>query len=337
MRDSWFSRIVGFDETEGPDTVRSRLRIVGGCLCSDASGRAPHIGTLTLPSLAELRAMPLPAAGGSLYGRVGEARALHAEPELNGALFQVASQFNLLEMVSPNVTPEDGVARYEHDRTQGPACAMAAGAATIYRNYLVPIGDQVGQDARVQLDAAADLGLALAEATGLSVDELWHMSNGYALVTERGLTRVAEYLSDAGEDELDALRGRLRIGLVTDAEVTDVAGGHQRVSQALCSAFPIAYSAAPNHPGWEPLARLVLDATYEATLLAARANPRSNRVLLTAVGGGVFGNHEEWIAAAVRRAMHLVSGVEAEFVGHTFIPRWAARLAGQYPPASLLR
>ena len=51
-------------------------------------------------------------------------------PEYEGALFQVASQFNALEMISPTVTPEEGATRYEHDRTQGPACAMAAGAAT---------------------------------------------------------------------------------------------------------------------------------------------------------------------------------------------------------------
>lgn len=38
----------------------------------------------------------------------GDARALHAKPEFGGALFQVASQFNLLEMASPNVSLEDG-------------------------------------------------------------------------------------------------------------------------------------------------------------------------------------------------------------------------------------
>ena len=47
----------------------------------------------------------------------------------------MASQFNLLEMTAPSITPEHGVARYQLDRTQGPACAIAAGAATIYRNY----------------------------------------------------------------------------------------------------------------------------------------------------------------------------------------------------------
>jgi hypothetical protein len=64
---------------------------------------------------------------------------MHQLPKYAGALFQVASQFNLLEMVSPEITPEHGVTRYQHDRTQGPACAIAAGAATIYRNYFAPI------------------------------------------------------------------------------------------------------------------------------------------------------------------------------------------------------
>ena len=70
----------------------------------------------------------------------GDVQQMHQSPENAGALFQVASQFNLLEMVSPTVTPEDGVTRYQHDRTQGPACAIAAGAATIYRNYFAPVG-----------------------------------------------------------------------------------------------------------------------------------------------------------------------------------------------------
>jgi hypothetical protein len=43
----------------------------------------------------------------------------------------------MLEMVGPDVTPEHGVTGYAHDRTRGPACAMAAGAATIYRNQTV--------------------------------------------------------------------------------------------------------------------------------------------------------------------------------------------------------
>ena len=62
-------------------------------------------------------------------------------------------------IVSPGVSPEDGVTRYMHDPTQGPACAIAAGAATVYRNYFVPVGEACGQTAARQLDALAPLGV----------------------------------------------------------------------------------------------------------------------------------------------------------------------------------
>ncbi|MBY4594626.1 hypothetical protein K3217_03625 [bacterium BD-1] len=105
-------------------------------------------------------------------------------PEYEGALFQVASQFNALEMISPTVTPEEGVTRYACDRTQGPACAMAAGAATTYRNYFVPVGDQIGQTALRQLDGLADIGAELSRALGRPVSDLWSMQNGYALASK---------------------------------------------------------------------------------------------------------------------------------------------------------
>jgi len=55
-------------------------------------------------------------------------------------------------------------------------------------------------------------------------------------------------------------------------------------------------------------ARLVLEAAYEATLLAGLLNARqsgSNIVYLTELGGGAFGNDREWIHDAIRRALRL--------------------------------
>lgn len=77
---------------------------------------------------------------------------MHIDSANARALFQVASQFNLLEMVSPNRTPEQGVGIYDFDLTQGPACAVAAGAGTIYRNYFVLVNGQIGQSTANQLD-----------------------------------------------------------------------------------------------------------------------------------------------------------------------------------------
>jgi hypothetical protein len=55
---------------------------------------------------------------------------------------------------------------------------------------------------------------------------------------------------------------------------------------------------------------LVLEAAYEATMLAAVLNKQrgaSNVVLLTLLGGGAFGNKAEWINAAIRRALAMMS------------------------------
>src|SRR5215472_16436750 len=155
------------------------------------NGKSYGVGELELVSLQALRDRVKSSVG--LPGRLkvsvvtGDVRQMHQSPENAGALFQVASQFNLLEMVSPDVTPEHGVTRYEHDRTQGPACAIAAGAATIYRNYFAPVAGVPGQTTVRQLDALAGLGEALASAVGEPVKDLWKMRNGYALCTQEGL------------------------------------------------------------------------------------------------------------------------------------------------------
>ncbi|WP_342148001.1 hypothetical protein [Methylorubrum sp. SB2] len=312
----WFEQLTGFQEA-GYKETQARLRVVDDRLVHEATGETFAFGTLTLPSLAELRTA---AAGVHRPGRVrlsiveGDARALHRAPQNRGALFQVASQFNMLEMVGPDVTPEDGVAGYAHDRTQGPACAMAAGAATIYRNYLAPVAGETGQTAERQLDGLFDFGNALAQRLSTNRGSLWVMRNGYALPTRAGLAAIAEHLSRADEAALDDLRGRLRLGLHADVEVTDGAAPRPLVSQIFCSALPVAYTRLPAS-AWAPFARLVLEAAYEGTLLAGVLNAArgaSNRVLLTRLGGGAFGNADDWIDAAMLRALRLASDRDLE-------------------------
>jgi hypothetical protein len=266
----WFERLMGFREDDYESTQR-RVRIEGDELVSTVNDRRYGCGHLSIPTLAELRSrVTLPVAQRSTVSAlVGDARALHADAEFAGALFQVASQFNLLEMTDYRVHPEDGVTRYAHDHTQGPACAIAAGAATIYRNYCVPLNGGTGQTSDRQLDALAPLGNALSSELRQPVSALWKMRNGYALCTETGLGSVTELLRSASKEALATLRGQLAIGIHRDVEVTDVTKGPRRiVSQAFCSALPIAYSPIPGS-AWEPFARLVLEAAYEATLLAA--------------------------------------------------------------------
>jgi len=315
----WFERLTGFREASYADT-RARLAVEGDRLTSLVNGKSYGIGELDLPSLQVLRdrAASGTGAAGRLRAKLvrGDVREMHRSPEYAGSLFQVASQFNLLEMVGPDVTPEHGVTRYEHDRTQGPACAMAAGAATIYRNYFAPVAGGQGQTADRQLDALAHLGEALAGAIARPVEALWEMRNGYALCTRDGLAAIADHLRALDDaQELERLRGLLRIGLHRDVEVTDAVGEMRPiVSQAFCSALPVAYTQVPASL-WKAFASFVLEAAYEATMWAAVLNARrgaSNIVLLTSLGGGAFGNCESWIEAAIRRALEMTSGFDLD-------------------------
>lgn len=332
---TWFEDLTGFAETDY-ETTRAQLRVEGERLHSLANGRNWHIGRLETPTLAALRERAAPALSatrGPLRVRnlAADAYALHAQPELAGTLVQVASQFNLLEMTSPHVRPEDGVGIYQYDHTQGPACARAAGAGTIYRNYFAPVGEQVGQTQTRQIDTLADLRAALPGADRLT------MHNGYALADNDTLETIQATLSQASPAELDALRACLRIGLHWDVEVTaQGAPLGQCVSQAYCSALPVSYNQSP--PAlWKAFAQLVLDAAYEATLLAGVINATQPggrpAVYLTLLGGGAFGNQRSWILHAIERALTQVrdQALDVCLVSYGHVPSDLQALAADLP------
>jgi hypothetical protein len=309
---TWFKTLTGFAE-EYPQQVRENITVDGQTLRSHVNGKVLVCGQLETPTLAELRER-VHASGhkkGNISVRevVANVQHLHTDVSNAGSLFQVASQFNLLEMVSPNYTPEDGVGIYEHDRTQGPACAIAAGAGTIYRNYFAIVNGQTGQSASNQIDCLADIGTAW----GNTESRLWAMRNGYALASQNGLVEIAQRLKASSESELDRVRQLLRIGIQWNTQVT-LNDARHLVSQAYCSALPVAYSRHALHL-WTPFARLILEAAYEATFCTAILNSMShgsNRLFLTLLGGGAFGNEPAWIVDAIQRALVLFKDVELE-------------------------
>jgi hypothetical protein len=314
----WLRDLTGLAKDD-PVSVRAAVVEDGAYLTSTANGRRMRAGVLTLPSLAALRAVAVvPRGANRLREVVGDVQALHADPANAGAVFQVASQFNLLEMPDPSVGPDDGIAGYEYDRTQGPACAIACGAGTIYRNYLMPMGKMRGQSWLAQVDCLANLGAAL----GNEGARLWDMKNGYALPKAAGLAEVCTKISALGVVERETLKGLLQIGVQEGTEVTLVgsrsgpssglssglsSGAGHLVTQAYCSALPIAYSGLPA-AAWEPFARLVLEASYEACFRVAASVAPDRPLFLTLVGGGAFGNPKPWILDAIAQGLLAVRG-----------------------------
>jgi hypothetical protein len=329
---TWFETLAGFPE-ESPQQVWQNITVDGKVLKSHVNGKVMVCGQLETPSLAELRERV--HASGYQVGKisvreiVANVQHLHINESNADSLFQVASQFNLLEMVSPNVTPERGVGIYENDPTQGPACAIAAGAGTIYRNYFATVNGQTGQSTTNQIDCLADMGVAL----GNSKSRLWEMRNGYALASHSGLVEISNRLRAASESELDGLRELLRIGIQWSTQVTLNDCKHT-VSQAYCSALPVSYSRHSSNL-WTEFARLVLEASYEATICTAILNSirnGNNRLFLTLLGGGAFGNETDWIIGGIQRALNLYkyADLDVAIVSYGSSKQYVQQLVNQY-------
>eukprot|EP01134_Creolimax_fragrantissima_P002065 CFRG2065T1 len=360
---TWFYRLTGIVE-ETPEKVRKSLLLhkasVGGentrittqnrpilALKSNVNGKTWICGVLETPSLAQLRARVNNArascpnrkakpSGTILVTQIcGDIKAIIEDKSgdygAQDSVFQVASQFNLLEMAHPDAVPDDGVGIYEYDHTQGPTCAIASGAGTIYRNYFARTdengvvldddGDndmnscadaQMGQTVNVQICCMSDLERAFQAN---SDDDLWDMKNGYLFATHTGLRSINLQLQAANEARIDKFREHLRIGLQWHTMVTTTGCKHI-ISQAYCSALPIAYSNE-SAQAWSLFAKLVLEASYEATLCAAELNyyeTGNNKVFLTLIGGGVFGNRMEWIICALERSIELFKHIPLDVI-----------------------
>ena len=330
----WFEDLFGFAE-QSPAQVRKNLSIDGTRLTSLANNQSFDCGTLEIPTLEDLRISATEIANEStertkLTQVVGNVQNLHEAAENRRAMFQVASQFNLLEMAAPDAVPR-GWCRNLRTRLHAGSCLCNRGrcAGTVYRNYLVPLRNQTGQSTERQIDCLADIGKSLDNES----QQLWKMQNGYAFASSAGLSIIAEHLSNLDTTSIDSLRSKLRVGIMWNTEVTVGKSANNSsptsnmgsqpaslVSQIYCSAVPVSYSPEPAS-AWEPLARLILEATYEATLRAAvlnKARNGSNILFLTMIGGGAFGNQPEWIIDAIRRALrlHEHSGLDIRMVSH---------------------
>lgn len=351
--EDWFSSLTSeFERKNWKVLVTCEERADGNIIMrSTGNGQSFLAGRFRTPSLAELRAevaelvhvdpgalteMGVLGTRSSVHNIVGDVGNLHALPENIHSCFQAASQFNCLEFPSQNCSPEHGVTGYQRDKTQGPCCALACGPGTIFRNYFcqVPGNATVGQSSQHQLENLRELCLKIGnEPHG----RYFEVMNGYTIGKQEGLVRMNTVLEAMDEAQRDEARCTLRVGLQEDTQVTSRGWGKYQlrdqshlVTQIYGSACSVAYSR--NNPRlWASFASLVLEASYEATVLTAvlnayrhRGQQGSKKLFLTALGGGVFGNNMKWIAAAIKRAVGVLDnlnlGLEISIVTYHATP-----------------
>ncbi|RHY93774.1 hypothetical protein DYB37_000885 [Aphanomyces astaci] len=300
----WFRVLFGFRELDFDyEEVQGKFELVDNAttLRSIVNGKSYGIGTFECLSLAALRAAGLDTAvGGDTKLRHEASTDVfldHCDSANQHALFQAASQLNCLEFMSPRSN------KYIHKRV------VAAGPGTVFRNYFAAVNGKPGQTTENQLNNLDAVEAILSNHEHKYLDVV----NGY---TDSTPSRLAKLNTTVLHDHAtrDVLANAVKIGLHWNVQVPfssryATTNNQHFVSQAYCSAISVGYSAA-SQSDWAPFAKLVLQASYEATLWAGVVNYHRtgcNKVFLTALGGGVFGNRVDWIVDAIAAAVAAVA------------------------------
>lgn len=304
----WFQKLFGFEETT--KLVYKNLEVIergeDTFLVSKVNSQKYHCGNFAIRDLQSF-GTPTKFANGRLniihgYGHEGKTELVNvlqsqALPQFNGATFQVASNFNCLEFVSPNQTAGDGVTHYVFDNTQGPNASLATGPSLVYRNYFVKHGD--GYQGQIQRE------INLLKDTPLGK----FVKHGYPIIGPSDLLKCDPHTMH-----------RARIGVHRKCQVTTTQFGRelcrvqdgQFVNQIFTAALNFGGTVTPNSVTLAAAKELLI-AQYKATILAAWENsqmcsglPGSNKLVLTLLGGGVFNNPMPTICDAIVRCQELI-------------------------------
>lgn len=211
------------------------------------------------------------------------------------ALFQLASQFNALESPSPEYLARP--AEYIHDNTQGPRAAVSAFGATLLRHYSAPAG-------KTRFEQRTDK-RQINLLSSVMPSSLAEIENGYLLPSN--IHRAGELLIRL-QDNFD----KIKVGYHDNVSVTFGADWfgpvrtQYKIDQVFTSSIAGGQYGSLGHGSLRDIASVLLAAAYRGTLLAAAKN-NQEFVVLTLIGGGVFGNPMGLITSAIRDAFRIAA------------------------------
>ncbi len=223
---------------------------------------------------------------GTSFQKHLDVAALQALPENNGALFQVASNLNALEL---NGTNKERIYTYIPLRTQGEICALSAMPGIIDRMYL---------QSPINFLTCFNWHGHVAYTEGY-FPSMPDMDSRFKNMSSKDILQASSTLCVGVQKNVCVTSG-LRDFSSGAFRAVPVASAGQRITQVFTAALD-PYNNDETNFGFENLARTLLHGAYKGTFdVAYDANAR--KIFLTLVGGGVFRNKFEWIAEAVATA-----------------------------------
>lgn len=225
------------------------------------------------------------------------------------AMVQVASNFNCLEVPSRDCTPDYGglVTNLATDSTQGPAASFGVPAASLLRAHFA------FHDLRARSEPST-----WGQTASHQVELLGHVREYFGPCVNGKVTLRGDEKCVGGGDGIAEVADRIKVGLHADAEVVfDRGPGHSGaaaltvlpagarplVDQVLSASVNLhSPGELPQQPGQlDQLVKAALRAAYQGAYLAAIARNRK-LLMLTLIGGGVFGNSLDGILDAIAQA-----------------------------------
>ena len=229
-------------------------------------------------------------------------------------IFQAASQFNILEMVRPSKKPDDGICNYIGDGTQGPAVAVSTGYALIFRNYFMNPAPEPNKPVGISKDGQlVSQYNGIKSVTDALQDGDYRMKNGYFFPTEKTLVEKEGVLINNLRDMTVGYHPVVQITTRDPFFSQERLGDNDKkyVGEVFTSACPIGYSKI-DEDYWTEFAKKELEQSYFLTFLSALYSKKPDQeihVILTLVGGGVFGNDpEEIVFPAIKGAIEKFQG-----------------------------
>lgn len=286
-----------------------------------ATGMEWDMGVLELPTLENLRETTVSSGSGFGSGKLFVLRGtqdltqvdvgyLQSLPENDGAVFQVASNFNALELMSKfDDRAMTEVGNYVHDMTQGPFASISAAPGLILRHYYPFHSPDTQPESWRQIFDGRQLEL-LGELP-LSV------RNGYLELREQDLERELplSLLRVAHHRDVQVVFGQVQGS--RHARLAHL----QRVSQVFTATADLACTNLElfrRHPKEvEGVVKALLKGAYEGTLRAAMSSGRG-KIFLTLIGGGVFANPTSWLVDTLEGLLDLVTESGLTVVVNTY-------------------
>lgn len=328
LRNKFFQDIIGVDEQNFKNNLNAFADKIEYNSISDIytftiNGKSFQMGNFYQKSIEELQtniaSKPFPGGGtfNVFYGNNLDVAAFQADPENDGAVFQVASNFNGLETIHQNqdITTQL-ITGYTGDPTQGPSASISAAPGLIFRRYFLFYGKdkpiaEWGQNKSGErqinfLEAITNQG-----------------KNNLPTMSKAGYVQFTNTLRMPNDNDFN----QIKIGYHAQTAVTFGArSGNQHlvvskpypiIDQVFAAAadFGGTNEALKNNTTAQAWAQTILNAAYQGALHCAFIRNRK-KVFLTLMGGGVFQNDFSWICNAITRLKDFIqqSGLEVTLI-----------------------